>query len=58
LQLHKIEARIEKLIAVLSEKTENMKSVFNIEDKVRQEMSKTKKKPMAFADGFKFGGGG
>lgn len=36
LQLANLEARIEFLIKALGDKTESMKSVFGIEDKVRQ----------------------
>jgi ATP-dependent Lon protease len=38
LQLQKIESRIEYIMKIVNEKTENMKSVFGLEDKVRQEM--------------------
>ncbi len=36
LQFAKVDARIQFLMSAISEKTENMKSVFGLEDKVRQ----------------------
>ena len=58
LQFSKIQARIEYLMKVINQKTENTKSVFGLEDKVRQEMynkSQNKKKialPRTIFDNF------
>lgn len=41
--MSKHDQRCEYLIGLLSNKTENIKSVVNIEEKVRQEMSKSKR---------------
>ena len=49
LQLHKYDARFQFLINCLTYKTEGMKGVVGIEEKVRQEMNKsTKKKLQSF----------
>jgi ATP-dependent Lon protease len=44
LQLNKHEQRLDALIAYLTDKTENMKSVIGIEDKIRQELQKSQSK--------------
>jgi ATP-dependent Lon protease len=44
LQLNKHEHRLDALIAYLTDKTENMKSVIGIEDKIRQELHKSQSK--------------
>lgn len=44
LQMNKYEERLEFLLAQLTEKTENVKGVISLEEKVRQEMNKQQKK--------------
>lgn len=47
--MHKHDLKIETLIFHLKNKTENVKSIVDIEEKVRQDMSKTIKKPVSSA---------
>ena len=43
--MQRIDARVEYLMRLINEKTENMKGVFGLQDKVRQEMvNKNQKK--------------
>lgn len=60
LQMHKHDIKIETLLYHLKNKTENIKSIVEIEEKVRQDMSKSNKKansPSLGKGGIFFGGG-
>jgi ATP-dependent Lon protease len=56
LQLPKHDIRLETLITYLSEKTENVKGVVNIEEKVRREMSVAQRKKFPTFEGSRSAG--